>query len=139
VEESAVKEIKNFALGLKRDGAAVYAAIEQPWSNGMAEGNVNRLKTVKRTMYGRASFDLLRYWTVYDSCTIGDDEPLSSEQGVRCLTEIVIPLREGRRKTSMKFLRVNPSQGKGKPDPQQSILGKRSERGQLLSRGYRDD
>lgn len=60
VQESAVKELKNFAIGLKRDAAAVYAAIEQPWSNGTTEGNVNRLKLLKRQMYGRASFDLLR-------------------------------------------------------------------------------
>lgn len=64
---------------------------------------------------------------------------LSCDQVVRCLTETVIPLKEGRRKTSMKYLRVNPSQGKGKPDPQQSILGKRSEGGQTLPRGYRHD
>jgi transposase len=60
VQESAVKELKNYAIGLKRDAAAVYAAIEQPWSNGTTEGNVNRLKFLKRQMYGRASFDLLR-------------------------------------------------------------------------------
>jgi transposase len=58
--ESAVKELKNFAIGLKRDGAAVYEAIRQSWSNGPTEGHVNRLKFLKRQMYGRASFDLLR-------------------------------------------------------------------------------
>lgn len=57
---SAIKELKNFALGLKRDGAAVYEAIRQPWSNGATEGHVNRLKFLKRQTYGRASFDLLR-------------------------------------------------------------------------------
>jgi transposase len=57
---SATKELKNFALGLKRDGAAVYEAIRQPWSNGPTEGHVNRLKFLKRQTYGRASFDLLR-------------------------------------------------------------------------------
>lgn len=60
VEASAVKELRNFAIGLKRDAAAVYAAIEQGWSNGPTEGNVNRLKFLKRQMYGRASFKLLR-------------------------------------------------------------------------------
>ena len=54
---SAVTELKNFAIGLKRDGAAVYEAIRQPWSNGRTEGHVNRLKFIKRQMYGRASFD----------------------------------------------------------------------------------
>jgi transposase len=58
--ESAVKELKNFAIGLKRDAAAVHEAIRQSWSNGPTEGHVNRLKFIKRQMYGRASFDLLR-------------------------------------------------------------------------------
>lgn len=58
--QSAVKELRNFAIGLKRDEAAVYEAIRQPWSNGPTEGHVNRLKFLKRQMYGRANFDLLR-------------------------------------------------------------------------------
>lgn len=57
---SVIKELRNLALGLKRDGAAVYEAIRQPWSNGATEGHVNRLKFLKRQTYGRASFDLLR-------------------------------------------------------------------------------
>jgi len=58
--ESTVKELKNFAEGLKKDGSGVYEATRQAWSNGPVEGHVNRLKTIKRQMYGRASFDLLR-------------------------------------------------------------------------------
>lgn len=58
--DSAISELKNFALGLKKDGAAVYEAIRQSWSNGPTEGHVNRLKFIKRQMYGRASFKLLR-------------------------------------------------------------------------------
>lgn len=58
--QSVVKELKNFAIGLKRDESAVYEAIRQPWSNGATEGHVNRLKFLKRQMYGRANFDLLR-------------------------------------------------------------------------------
>ncbi|MFO7663447.1 MAG: transposase [Chloroflexota bacterium] len=58
--QSAVKELRNFAISLKRDEAAVYEAIRQPWSNGGTEGHVNRLKLLKRQMYGRANFDLLR-------------------------------------------------------------------------------
>ena len=58
--ESAVKELKNFAIGLKKDVAAVYEAIGQSWSNRPTEGRVNRLKFLKRQMYDRASFDLLR-------------------------------------------------------------------------------
>lgn len=58
--QSAVKELRNFAISLKRDERAVYEAIRQPWSNGATEGHVNRLKYLKRQMYGRANFDLLR-------------------------------------------------------------------------------
>jgi transposase len=46
--------------GLEQDGAAVRAALTTPWSNGQAEGQITRLKLVKRQMYGRARFDLLR-------------------------------------------------------------------------------
>ncbi|TXM96366.1 transposase, partial [Methylobacterium sp. WL64] len=42
------------------DEPAVRAAIVEPWSNGPVEGQVNRLKLIKRSMYGRAGFDLLR-------------------------------------------------------------------------------
>ncbi|RIK25855.1 MAG: ISL3 family transposase [Chloroflexi bacterium] len=58
--ESAVKELSNFALGLRKDASAIREAIQQSWSNGATEGHVNRLKYLKRQMYGRASFDLLR-------------------------------------------------------------------------------
>jgi transposase len=49
-----------FAEGLGKDLAAVRAALETPWSTGPVEGQISRLKTIKRTMYGRAGFDLLR-------------------------------------------------------------------------------
>jgi len=49
-----------FANGLSRDIKAVKNAIEMPWSNGAVEGHVNRIKSIKRQMYGRARFDLLR-------------------------------------------------------------------------------
>jgi len=52
--------IATFAAGLEADGAAVRAALTQPWSSGQAEGQINRLKLLKRQSYGRASFDLLR-------------------------------------------------------------------------------
>lgn len=59
-EGSAIPEVTNFAKGIRLDEAAVSAAISQPWSNGPVEGAVNRLKTIKRQMYGRAGFTLLR-------------------------------------------------------------------------------
>ena len=52
--------IASFAVGLEADGVAVRAALTQPWSSGQAEGQINRLKMLKRQGYGRASFDLLR-------------------------------------------------------------------------------
>ncbi|HEX4204911.1 MAG TPA: transposase [Ktedonobacteraceae bacterium] len=60
VDESAIAELVSFARGLERDEAAVRAALRFPWSQGPVEGAVNRLKLMKRSMYGRAKFDLLR-------------------------------------------------------------------------------
>jgi transposase len=54
------KELGAFGESLKRDEAAVRAALSLEWSNGQVEGQFNRLKTIKRQMYGRAKFDLLR-------------------------------------------------------------------------------
>jgi transposase len=60
VVESHIPELKSFADSLKQDQPAVVAALTYEWSNGMVEGQVNRLKLVKRTMYGRAKPDLLK-------------------------------------------------------------------------------
>jgi transposase len=57
---SDIRELRTFAVGLLRDKGAVLAALTFPWSNGQVEGQINRLKLIKRTMYGRANFDLLR-------------------------------------------------------------------------------
>ncbi len=54
------KFLRRFVSGLTRDRDAVEAALHLPWSNGPVEGQVHRLKLIKRQMYGRASFDLLR-------------------------------------------------------------------------------
>ena len=59
-EHSSIPEVKCFASSLRGDYAAIQAALSQPWSNGQVEGQVNRLKLIKRQMYGRAGFDLLR-------------------------------------------------------------------------------
>lgn len=60
VETSDIPELKSWANGLLADEAAVRNALSSEWSNGQTEGQVNRLKTIKRQMYGRAKFDLLR-------------------------------------------------------------------------------
>ena len=60
VEEQGPPELKNFAQGLKRDYDAVKAGLTLEWSNGQTEGQVHRLKLLKRQMYGRGRFDLLR-------------------------------------------------------------------------------
>ena len=60
VEQSGCGELRSFAAGLRQDEVAVTSALTEAWSNGPVEGQVNRLKTIKRQMYGRAGFDLLR-------------------------------------------------------------------------------
>ena len=52
--------LRSFALGVERDQPAVEATFRLPWSNGPVEGQVHRLKLIKRQAYGRASFDLLK-------------------------------------------------------------------------------
>jgi transposase len=63
---------QNFAAGLRQDEAAVRTALKYPWSNGPTEGHINRLKCIKRMMYGRAYDDLLRkrvLWQGYRAFT----------------------------------------------------------------------
>ncbi|MCL5994689.1 MAG: ISL3 family transposase [Chloroflexi bacterium] len=64
---SDIKELKTFAAGLQPDQLAVHVAMTHPWSNGPTEGHVNRLKLIKRQMYGRAHFDLLRIRVLHAS------------------------------------------------------------------------
>jgi transposase len=59
-QASGIREIGQFALKVRQDEAAVRAGCTQAWSNGQTEGQVTRLKLLKRQMYGRAKFDLLR-------------------------------------------------------------------------------
>ena len=63
--DSGVTELHNFADGLVRDYAAVKAALTLPWSNGAVEAHVNKLKGLKRQMYGRANLDLLHLRLVH--------------------------------------------------------------------------
>ena len=59
-EESGITGIKSFVRGLNMDKKAIENAIKYKWTNGVVEGNVNRLKNKKREMYGRSGFELLR-------------------------------------------------------------------------------
>ncbi len=56
----SVPELRNFAASLEKDGDAVRAALTLPWSNGPTEGQINKLKLIKRSAYGRMKLDLLR-------------------------------------------------------------------------------
>lgn len=58
--KSGIAEMQSFVTGIEQDYAAVEAALWLPWSQGQTEGKGNKLKTLKRQMYGRASFALLR-------------------------------------------------------------------------------
>jgi transposase len=60
VAQSGFTEVQRFAKGLERDQEAVLAGLTLVYSNGQVEGHVNKLKLLKRTMYGRAGFALLR-------------------------------------------------------------------------------
>jgi transposase len=59
-DASDLPDLRSFATGIKRDHDAVRNGLTLPWSSGAVEGNVNRLKMIKRQMYGRAGFALLR-------------------------------------------------------------------------------
>jgi len=65
--QSGVGEFHNFVEKLRQDQAAVQAGLTMQWNNGVVEGHVNRLKCIKRAMYGRAKFDLLRQRVLYRS------------------------------------------------------------------------
>jgi transposase len=52
---------------IRRDETALHAAMTHEWGSGMTEGHVNRLKLIKRQVYGRASFDLLRICAIHAS------------------------------------------------------------------------
>ena len=64
---SGIAEMKAFAVKLLQDSEAVVAAMILPYSQGQTEGRVNKLKLVKRSMYGRGKFDLLRRRVLYEA------------------------------------------------------------------------
>jgi transposase len=60
VEASEIEPLKSFGRVVKRDEAAVRSGLKLRWSQGRVEGSVNKLKLLKRSMFGRAFFELLR-------------------------------------------------------------------------------
>ena len=66
-KDSGVAELKAFAVKLLQDTDAVVAAMIIPYNQGQTEGRVNKLKLIKRSMYGRGKFDLLRQRVLYAS------------------------------------------------------------------------
>lgn len=66
---SPIPELQIFAKNLHQDGASSRAAVSEPWSTGQCEGQITRLKYLKRAMYGRASFALLRHRVLYREAT----------------------------------------------------------------------
>jgi transposase len=59
--DSGVPELGSFVGGIRRDQSAVFAALTYEWSQGQVEGQIHRLKLLKRQSYGQAGFDLLRH------------------------------------------------------------------------------
>ncbi len=67
VQASHLEAFRSFVTGVQQDKDAVFAGLTLPWNNGPLEGHVNRLKLIKRSMYGRAEFDLLKLRVLYQS------------------------------------------------------------------------
>ncbi len=67
VANSDCRDLARFLAGLTSDQAALANALTLPYSNGPTEGHVNRVKLTKRSMYGRASFELLRNKILYQA------------------------------------------------------------------------
>ncbi|MFJ9251119.1 transposase [Streptomyces sp. NPDC101776] len=59
-KDTEMKPLQSLARGLRQDFDAVTAGLTLEWNSGKVEGNVNRVKRIKRDGYGRAGFDLLR-------------------------------------------------------------------------------
>jgi transposase len=65
VDASGIAILQRYVSSLVRESRAVRNSLALPWSNGCTEGHVNRLKTIKRSMYGRANFYLLQAKVLY--------------------------------------------------------------------------
>ena len=66
-QQSGVTNLQTFAKGIRQNNGTIRAALDTNWSNGQTEGQVNRLKMLKRQMYGQAGLDLLRIRVLYSS------------------------------------------------------------------------
>jgi transposase len=64
---SGIAELRGFAFGLKRDNDAVRAAATVVWSSGQVEGQITKVKLIKRQMYGRAKFELSTRYPLFES------------------------------------------------------------------------
>jgi transposase len=60
MRKTGIHSLERFVRTFKQDLSAVESAVSKPWSNGPVEGHINRLKMLKRQMYGRAGIELLR-------------------------------------------------------------------------------
>ena len=60
VKQDNLPSLHTLAVGIGRDRGAVVAGLTLPWNSGVVEGHVNRIKMLKRQMFGRAGFQLLR-------------------------------------------------------------------------------
>ncbi|WP_085520996.1 transposase [Tuberibacillus sp. Marseille-P3662] len=64
-EQSSFREMRRFAKRIRADYEAIHNALKYEWNNGVLEGQINRLKAIKRIMYGRANFDLIEKRVLY--------------------------------------------------------------------------
>ena len=80
VQASHLNAFQSFVAGIQQDKDAVLAGLTLPWSNGPLEGNVNRLKLIKRSMYGRAEIDLLKLRVLYHTTKSQDRKTKKKNQ-----------------------------------------------------------
>ena len=120
---SGIALIQNFESRLQRDILAVEAAVTERWSNGPVEGQVNRLKTIKRQMYGRAGVELLRARLIplsrrADRLATGVSQNLAQSTAATAITrrdrvarEIRCMLPEQRVRRSYSYIRSRSTDG----------------------------
>ena len=75
--KTGIHSLERFVRTLKQDLSAVESAVSKPWSNGPVEGHINRLKMLKRQMYGRAGIELLRARLLPEPALISDGVAVS--------------------------------------------------------------